>query len=41
MKCYEVVLKIIIEAENRSDAIEQVLELSASDLEVESVEEEC
>lgn len=39
MKCYEVVLKIIIEAENRSDAIEQVMELSTSDLDIESVEE--
>ena len=39
MKCYEVVLKIIIEADNRSDAIAQVLELSASDLDIESVEE--
>ena len=39
MKCYEVVLKIFIEAENRSDAIEQVLELSTSDLDIESVEE--
>lgn len=39
MKCYEVVLKIFIEADNRSDAIEQVMELSASDLDIESVEE--
>lgn len=39
MKCYEVILKIIIEADNRSDAIEQVLELSASDLDIEYVEE--
>ena len=39
MKCYEVVLKIFIEAENRSDAIEQVMELSTSDLDIESVEE--
>ena len=39
MKCYEVVLRIFIEADNRSDAIEQVLELSASDLDIEYVEE--
>ena len=39
MNCYEVVLKIFIEAENRSDAIKQVLELSTSDLDIESVEE--
>ena len=39
MKCYEVVLRIFIEAENHSDAIEQVLELSASDLDIEYVEE--
>ena len=39
MKCYEVVLKIIIEADNRPDAIEQVLELSASDLDIETIEE--
>ena len=41
MECYKVTLSIFIEAENRSDAIEQVLELSTSDLEIESVEEEC
>lgn len=39
MKCYEVVLKIFIEAEDISDAIEQVMELSTSDLDIESVEE--
>ena len=39
MKCYEVVLKIFIEAEDSSDAIEQVMELSTSDLDIESVEE--
>ena len=39
MKCYEVVLKIIIEAEDSSDAIEQVMELNTSDLDIESVEE--
>ena len=37
MECYEVVLRIFIEAENRSDAIEKVLELSTSDLDIESV----
>ena len=37
MGCYEVVLRIFIEAESRSDAIGQVLELSASDLDIESV----
>lgn len=39
MKCYEVVLKIFIEAENRFDAIEQVMELSTSYLDIESVAE--
>ena len=39
MECYKVTLSIFIEADNRSDAIEQVLELGTSDLEIESVEE--
>ena len=39
MECYKVTLSIFIEAVNRSDAIAQVMELSASDLDIESVEE--
>ena len=39
MEFYKVTLSIFVEAENRSDAIEQVLELGTSDLEIESVEE--
>ena len=39
MECYKVTLSIFIEADNRSDAIEQVLELNTSDLDIESVEE--
>lgn len=36
---HKVTLSIFIEADNRSDAVEQVLELSTSDLDIESVEE--
>ena len=39
MKDYQISLSIIIEAENRSGAISQLMELSASDLDIESVEE--
>ena len=39
MKDYQIALSIIIEAENRSDAISQLMELSASDLDIEYIEE--
>ena len=39
MKEYQITLSVIIEAESRSDAILQLLELSASDLGIEHIEE--
>lgn len=39
MNIYKVTLSIAIEAESSSDAISQVMELSASDLDIECIEE--
>ena len=39
MKDYQITLSITIEAENRSDAISQLMELSASDLDIDYIEE--
>ena len=39
MKDYQIVLSIVIEAESHSDAIAQLMELSASDLDIEYIEE--
>ena len=39
MKHYEITLSVIIEAESRSDALSQLMELSASDLDLEDIEE--
>ena len=39
MKDYQIALSIVIEAESRSDAISQLMELSASDLDIDSIEE--
>ena len=39
MKAYQVTLSIIIEAESISDAMSQLAELSASDLNLEDIEE--
>ena len=39
MKDYQITLSIVIEAESRSDAISQLMELSASDLDIDYIEE--
>ena len=39
MNTYKVTLSISIEAEDKIDAMEQVLELDVSDLDIESIEE--
>ena len=39
MNIYKVTLSIAIEAEDKIDAMEQVLELDVSDLDIETIEE--
>lgn len=39
MKCYQLTSSVVIEAENHSDAISQVMKLSAISLDIDSIEE--
>ena len=39
MNCYHITLSVCVEAESREDAIDTVLSLDVSDLDIETIEE--